>query len=277
MRTDMAHHVSLMRCVTEALATAAAHSQDLLDSPQGTELLLSVALKCADISNQARPHSKKKDQRPPRPSLPRVYRRLCAFSKVSLCGSEHTQSFVSLLGLARARENSESPSHVRGRGVRPCAICVFYEFAISPAGGRSRPSGTRPCTTSSGTRARLHRAGIVKTKTRSLSFARANEESHSEEQQIGEEARYLGLLRAQATSIEKGGGKSTRTAAAPSPRLFFPSSSAARGVRFRKQTFLSLSLSLSLESPAAFVGCTCVRCPPRTSRTRRERASNGID
>lgn len=55
LRTDMAHHVSLMRCVTEALATAAAHSQDLLDSPQGTELLLSVALKCADISNQARP------------------------------------------------------------------------------------------------------------------------------------------------------------------------------------------------------------------------------
>lgn len=52
LRTDMAHHAALMRTVAEDLD---AIQDGYLDTDPGVDLVMSLALKCADISNQARP------------------------------------------------------------------------------------------------------------------------------------------------------------------------------------------------------------------------------
>lgn len=52
LRTDMKHHASLMKTVSEKLET---FNTDFLETEFCVDLLLSLILKCADISNQARP------------------------------------------------------------------------------------------------------------------------------------------------------------------------------------------------------------------------------
>ncbi|KAJ8612228.1 hypothetical protein CTAYLR_002930 [Chrysophaeum taylorii] len=52
LRTDMAHHADLTRAVATELEQI---DRAFLDTTDGVDLVLSLALKCADISNQARP------------------------------------------------------------------------------------------------------------------------------------------------------------------------------------------------------------------------------
>lgn len=52
LRTDMAHHAALMRTTADDLD---AIQDGYLDTDAGVDLVMSLALKCADISNQARP------------------------------------------------------------------------------------------------------------------------------------------------------------------------------------------------------------------------------
>lgn len=52
LRTDMKHHASLLDAVAEA---EVGDGSSFLDDVGGIDLVLSLALKCADISNQARP------------------------------------------------------------------------------------------------------------------------------------------------------------------------------------------------------------------------------
>jgi len=52
LATDMARHGALMERIKQKLAEPAWHP---LQTPEGIDLVLQIALKCADISNQARP------------------------------------------------------------------------------------------------------------------------------------------------------------------------------------------------------------------------------
>ena len=52
LATDMARHGALMERIKQKLAEPAWHP---LQTPEGVDLVLQIALKCADISNQARP------------------------------------------------------------------------------------------------------------------------------------------------------------------------------------------------------------------------------
>ena len=52
LATDMARHGALMDRIKQKLAEPARHP---LQTPEGIDLVLQIALKCADISNQARP------------------------------------------------------------------------------------------------------------------------------------------------------------------------------------------------------------------------------